>query len=59
MKRSGFSYLNTYPDYYVMVGEEWNQKTRRFTSVHQQDYRHGIRVNLPNHEKTEIITFCC
>jgi hypothetical protein len=42
------------PDYYVMVGEAWIPKNQHRISA---NHRHGSIVNLPNHEKTEILTF--
>jgi hypothetical protein len=42
------------PDYYVMVGEAWIPKNQHRISA---NYRHGSIVNLPDHEKTEIVTF--
>jgi hypothetical protein len=45
------------PDYYVMVGEAWMPKNQQIQQRISANYRHGNIVNLPNHEKTEIITF--
>jgi hypothetical protein len=40
------------PDYYVMVGEAWIPKNQHRISA---DYRRGSIVNLPDHDKTEIL----
>ena len=45
------------PDYYVMVGETWTPKNHEIQQRVSANYRHGSIVNLPNHEKTEILTF--
>ena len=45
------------PDYYLMVGEAWTPKNQQIQQHVSANYRHDRIVNLPNHEKTEIITF--
>jgi hypothetical protein len=45
------------PDYYVMVAEAWMPKNQQVQQRISADYRHGSIVNLPDHEKTEILTF--
>jgi hypothetical protein len=45
------------PDYYLMVGEAWMPKKQQIQQRISANYQHGSIVNLPNHEKTEIITF--
>jgi hypothetical protein len=45
------------PDYYLMVGEAWMPKNQQIQQRISAYYQHGNIVNLPNHEKTEIITF--
>lgn len=45
------------PDYYVMVGETWTPKNHKIQQRVSVNYRHGDIVNLPSHEKKEVLMF--
>ena len=45
------------PDYYVMVAEAWMPKNPEIQQRISSNYRYGNIIKLPNHEKTEVLTF--
>jgi hypothetical protein len=45
------------PDYYVMVSEAWMSKNNEIQQRISSNYRHGDIINLPSHQRTEVLTF--
>jgi hypothetical protein len=45
------------PDYYVMVYEAWRPKNNDIQQCVSSNYHRGDIIRLPNHEKTELLTF--